>query len=160
MTGSYAQIMREALEKYGDIGTPGLSEKPEFKDWPRIRIKETRNNVVNKSRLSSWVKKNPKKRMMVQVKSRCKRKNIYFDLEPDDIEIPDHCPALGIPLDKRDADHHPSLDRFDNSKGYTKDNVNVISFRANHLKNDATLDEIEKLYTWMKAQTESKSRRR
>ena len=84
----------------------------------------------------------------------------FPDLEPDDIKIPDHCPALGIPLDKRDADHHPSLDRFDNSKGYTKDNVNVISFRANHLKNDATLDEIEKLYTWMKAQTESKSRRR
>tara|TARA_Y100000361_G_scaffold148280_1_gene160886 strand:- start:253 stop:735 length:483 start_codon:yes stop_codon:yes gene_type:complete len=154
----YAQIMREALEKYGIINSRELAEKPEFKDWPFTRIRQTRNNVVNSGRISRWTNKNPKKRMMVQVKSRCKRRNIFFDLVPEDIEIPTHCPVLGIPLDKRDSDHLPSLDRFDNSKGYTKDNINVISYRANHLKNDATFDEIEKLYDWMKAQTELRSR--
>ena len=92
MNSSYAEIMREALEKYGLIESRELSEKPEFKDWPFLRIRQTRNNVVNSSRLSKWVRKNPKKRMMAQVKSRCKRKNIFFDLAPEDVEIPTHCP--------------------------------------------------------------------
>ncbi len=154
MNDSYAQMMREALEKYGSVSSRELSKKPEFKDWPFDRIRQTRNNVVNNSRLSKWVRENPKKRMMAQVKSRCKRKNVFFDLVPEDVEIPTHCPVFGIPLDKRDPDHHPSLDRFDNTKGYTKDNVNVISFRANHLKNDATIEEIQALYTWMKDQAD------
>ena len=157
MNSSYAEIMREALEKYGLFESRELSEKPEFKDWPFLRIRQTRNNVVNSSRLSKWVRKNPKKRMMAQVKSRCKRKNIFFDLAPEDVEIPTHCPVFGIPLDKRDADHHPSLDRFDNSKGYTKDNVNVISFRAKHLKNDATTEEIRALSIWMQDQEDLRS---
>jgi hypothetical protein len=36
----------------------------------------------------------------------------------------------------------PSIDRIDNNKGYTKDNIMVISRRANILKKDATFDEL------------------
>ncbi len=150
MSPSYAQVMREALKKYGAIESRELAKKPEFEGWSFEKIKETRSNVVSGSKKQRWAKRNPKKRMMAQVKSRCKQRNIFFDLVPEDIEIPTHCPVLGIPLDKRDQNHHPSLDRFDNSKGYTKDNVNVISFRANVLKKDGTMEEISLLYHWMK----------
>ena len=37
----------------------------------------------------------------------------------------------------------PSLDRIDGAKGYVKGNVRVISHRANMLKNDATIEELE-----------------
>lgn len=62
--------------------------------------------------------------------------------------LPDRCPVLGIPLKqgiaKRDENAR-SLDRHDNSKGYTPDNVNIISLRANMLKSDATFDESMKI---------------
>jgi hypothetical protein len=43
----------------------------------------------------------------------------------------------------------PSIDRVDSSKGYTKDNIQVISHRANNLKNNATLEELRKLVTYV-----------
>jgi len=46
-------------------------------------------------------------------------------------------------------DHSPSLDRIDNSKGYTKDNVMVISFRANNIKKDANLQELKALVRYL-----------
>lgn len=45
----------------------------------------------------------------------------------------------------------PSIDRLVPSLGYVRGNVNIISNRANLLKKDATLQEIESLYLWMKA---------
>lgn len=56
------------------------------------------------------------------------------------------CPLLNIPIiygaQKRD-DHVASLDRKDPNKGYTPENCTVISTRANRIKNDATLSELE-----------------
>jgi hypothetical protein len=61
-----------------------------------------------------------------------------FNLEPADIVIPSHCPILGIPLatapQKGYSADAPSLDRKDNTKGYIKGNVAIISMRANTLK--------------------------
>ena len=57
--------------------------------------------------------------------------------------IPDVCPVLGIPLDQdpkgkgERSDNSPSLDKFIPSLGYVKGNIHIISWRANHLKNDA-----------------------
>ncbi len=157
MTKSLAQVMREALEKYGRIGTRELANKPEFAGWTRNKIRETRNNVLNEAAKSEWVKNNPERRMCAKIKSRCKRSNTYFDIKPEDLVIPKTCPVLGIALDSSTADHVPSVDRFDPSKGYTTDNINIISNRANSLKNNATFTEIEKLYNWMKKQEDLRS---
>lgn len=37
---------------------------------------------------------------------------------------------------------------------YVKGNVSIISFKANLLKRDGSLEEIEKLYEWMKRTAE------
>lgn len=43
----------------------------------------------------------------------------------------------------------PSLDRFDNAKGYTPENIVVISSRANRLKSNASLEELQAIVKYM-----------
>lgn len=81
-------------------------------------------------------------------KHRAAETNTEFNITVDDINIPKKCPILGIKLclDNNKAQvNSPSIDRIDNSKGYVKGNVWVISKKANTLKNDGTLKEFIKL---------------
>jgi hypothetical protein len=95
--------------------------------------------------------------MLARCKTRAKRKNMDFDLMPEDIMIPIVCPVLGIPLEyvqgKGGSWNSPSLDRIDNDKGYIKGNVQIISKRANSIKSDASFDEIEKVYLFLRDKT-------
>lgn len=62
----------------------------------------------------------------------------------EDVPIPKICPLLGIPLVMGDKYrwNKPSIDRIDSSKGYTKDNVWVISVLANTMKSIATKEQL------------------
>ncbi len=65
-----------------------------------------------------------------------------FNIDADDIVIPMFCPVLkGKRIIVGDKNYGPSLDRIDNTKGYIKGNVRVISKRANWLKSDSTYEE-------------------
>jgi len=90
--------------------------------------------------------RSPEYKMLSGAKKRALRKGIPFDISLDDIVIPDKCPVLGIELRKStDGKPHPespSLDRIVPSLGYTKGNVEVISLRANSIKQNASADEI------------------
>lgn len=91
--------------------------------------------------------------MVWQAKDRARRNNLPFDLRIGDIEIPTHCPVLGIELKPglaKWAASSPSLDRIKPELGYVKSNVRVISWRANNLKRDGTLEEFEKLVAYIK----------
>ena len=44
----------------------------------------------------------------------------------------------------------PSLDRIDSTKGYTKNNVQIISWKANRIKAYATVVELETVVKYMK----------
>jgi hypothetical protein len=44
---------------------------------------------------------------------------------------------------------------MDSSVGYVPGNVNIISFRANTLKNNGTLEEFKKLIKWMELYDEN-----
>jgi hypothetical protein len=61
--------------------------------------------------------------------------------------------VLGIPIvvgaGRNAHPNCPSVDRLDNSLGYTKDNIFIISNRANLLKKDATVDELKALVRYM-----------
>ena len=45
----------------------------------------------------------------------------------------------------------PTLDRIDSNKGYIKENIQVISFKANRLKNNATIDELKCIIKYMES---------
>jgi hypothetical protein len=80
-----------------------------------------------------------------------------FNLEITDLVPPKSCPVLGIEIAIGDGRSYqaqqssPSIDRFDNSKGYIKSNIRIISKRANALKSDATLEEMERLVAYMRS---------
>jgi hypothetical protein len=62
----------------------------------------------------------------------------------DDLDIPEYCPVLGCKLKLgygKKLYSSPSIDRIDNSKGYIKGNVRVISHRANQLKSNMSVEE-------------------
>lgn len=92
------------------------------------------------------------KYMWKLTKHKARREGHPFDLEVSDIQIPDRCPVLGIPIDPFGEDRRlwPTVDRLFADLGYVKGNVSIISFRANNLKSNATLDELKAILRWMK----------
>lgn len=84
-----------------------------------------------------------------RAKGRAKRKGLPFDIGVEDIVIPDRCPYLGTKLSRglrRQTANSPSLDRIDPSLGYVKGNIEVISYRANAIKHNASFEEFERMY--------------
>lgn len=95
----------------------------------------------------------PAKRMFDHAKARAKKLGLQFNLSPGDITIPTLCPVLGIPLFRGTGRLHegsPTLDRFVPVLGYVQGNVCVISHKANRIKTDATLLELEAVTSWMR----------
>lgn len=89
----------------------------------------------------------PEKNLLFSAKQRAEHKNLEFNLELKDIIIPEYCPILNIKLSlDSNIQTSPSLDRIDINKGYIKGNVQVISMKANTMKNSATFEEL-KLFT-------------
>ena len=92
----------------------------------------------------------PRYAMFHNAKHRAKKRGLPFTIVMDDLIIPELCPLLEIPLisssDKR-SPNNPSLDRInpDPVIGYVPGNIQVISSRANWLKADATLEELQLL---------------
>lgn len=98
--------------------------------------------------------------MVSAAKHRALKKGLEFTLEEKDVVIPEVCPVLGIALDRtnrKTAGNSPSLDRKDATKGYTKENVRVISWRANKIKADASPEEILLIYQYMSNEIENKA---
>lgn len=85
-----------------------------------------------------------------KLKSSAKKRGIKFDLTIHDmymVDLPISCPVLGIPLrwnigEAKDDSY--SFDRIDSSKGYTFDNLEVISYKANRCKNNLSEEEMKK----------------
>jgi hypothetical protein len=85
---------------------------------------------------------------------RAKKKGLEFTITVEDIVVPTHCPILGMEMSRGTLTERaasPSLDRIDNSKGYIQGNVQVISLRANRMKNDATIQELKALITYLES---------
>lgn len=107
-----------------------------------------KDNAEHKSRHRA----NPAKQMYANARSRARAVGMVFNIELSDIVVPAICPILGIPLVVGEGKHvagSPSLDRIDNTKGYIKGNVQVISRFANTMKNRGTPHELLRLATWI-----------
>lgn len=90
-------------------------------------------------------------------KRNAKVKGREFNIEVHDLTLPATCPLLGIPLlpfSGRLQEGSPSVDRIDPTKGYVKGNVWIISNKANRIKSNASLEELELLVENLRAKIE------
>lgn len=95
--------------------------------------------------------------LLRMAKRRTKERGWEFTIQEHELNVPTHCPLLGIEFDNysEDIDNYMSLDRIDSKKGYVSGNVMVVSYRANRIKNNATADELMLLATNLKHIEES-----
>lgn len=122
------------------------------------QVKHTRSvwkqNNPDKIKESYRKWNNSPNRILSKIKSRCKKRNIPFDLSLEDLEFPTHCPILGIKLiyNSEGQGYKPniaSVDRIIPELGYIKGNVKIISWKANVVKNDSTIEELQKVISYL-----------
>lgn len=139
------EINRKARERYHrdtDLllaRCKAYRSKPEYKEKQREWSKKDRRN-------------NPEKSLHRSCRKRSQKSGIDFSIGIEDIIIPAICPILEEPLVYcgPDRSYWPTVDRVDNTKGYVKENVRVISYKANMMKCDMLLWQVENLLEYMK----------
>lgn len=112
---------------------------------PRYRDSELSAARARRANLKTW--------STVQIpllRHRAKNRGLECSITAADIPVPIFCPVLGTTLKVgHGSPNSPSVDRFDNSMGYVPGNVRVISRRANRLKGDATVKEMQQVLAYM-----------
>lgn len=116
-----------------------------------ITSKMTLCKSCNSERVKSQT---PEWKMHQRAKQRALKTGREFSIDLKDIVIPDICPVLGIEINMNSGKsgayrNSPSLDRIDNDKGYTKNNIQVISQLANAMKCHASIKELQKFADWV-----------
>lgn len=117
------------------------------KEWLR-RNPEKAASSHKKHRAS-----HPKFSLVQAARKRSRESDIPCTIQETDFEIPDVCPVLGLPLVKGVgvmSELSPSLDKVIPALGYVPGNVRVISMRANRIKSDATVEELERILAYVR----------
>lgn len=139
-----------------------LKNKQKILDRSKTRY-EKKKEEIKKSHTKLYKTKSGRIiRFLAGAKKRAKAKNLVFELDLEFLRqtAPDKCPVFGFDLiwddwgDKNQQanDFSPSLDRIDPTKGYTKENTQWISWKANRLKSNATCKDLEIVVNWLKQQ--------
>tara|TARA_R100001509_G_scaffold14263_1_gene7261 strand:+ start:574 stop:1071 length:498 start_codon:yes stop_codon:yes gene_type:complete len=88
--------------------------------------------------------KNPHARLFLLAKRRAEQKNMEFTLTKEIVKAKfpkdNMCPVLKEPFQFGIENKHynPTIDRIDNTKGYTPENIMIVSYRVNSIKRDCT----------------------
>ena len=122
-------------------------------EWGRKYYRKNREEQRTRSR--EFYLNNQEHMIVKSARKRAQAKGLPFDLTRESIDIPETCPILGITLragSDSSRECSPSLDRVVPELGYVEGNVRVISQRANRLKSDASVEELEAILKYMKEQ--------
>ena len=94
----------------------------------------------------NFVEKHYEWNLVIQSRRSAKTKGLLHTIAIDDIKIPELCPYLQVPLTRTQGEGtvwtNASIDRVDNTQGYTPDNVQIVSRLANSIKRDCTLEQL------------------
>jgi hypothetical protein len=128
--------------------------------------------LLNKEKIIKQTARNNKKLaiekpvhfLFRRAKDRAKRKNILFTIDKEYLNSiypkDNMCPVLKIPFQlgflneiKKNKDYAPSLDRIIPEKGYVEGNLVIVSFAVNRVKNNVSIETIEKILNFYKNKT-------
>jgi hypothetical protein len=87
--------------------------------------------------------------LLKHARARAKKRGIECTITKDDIVIPQCCPIMKCPFNKSSRRSSYSIDRKDPTKGYTPDNIWIISQLANAMKWDSTKAERKLFAEWI-----------
>ena len=143
---SYCKLCTNTKNKEGEY----------YKKFGAIRKEKIHNDPVFKAKINKQKQesrlRNIPSVLLKSCKDRALKKGLEFNLTLEDIVIPDMCPILLQPIVQGNKDNYkfsPSVDRIDNTKGYIKGNVQIISMKANTIKNSATIEELILFAEWV-----------
>ena len=116
------------------------NNRPEIKE--RKKQWSMKHNCKSNLSYDSYIRK-----MLKQAKNRALLKGLPFNIDKSDITIPEYCPILGTKLNWQSVrttppEFVPSIDKIIPGKGYVKGNVQIISFRANFMKSDSSIEHL------------------
>lgn len=146
----YKKRLKRLSSKYYYYSLDEKSKKEKQK-----KLNNWRKDNENRIKLYGveWYNKNKARALWNAAKQRAKKKNLEFNLSLDRIKIAIElgiCEITGISFcgeKKRKSAFSPSIDRKDNSKGYTDDNINVVCWGFNTAKNEFSIEDYIKIAT-------------
>ena len=120
-------------------------------------VKKYKDGMTHTEYMRGYRADKMEKSLLIHAKYRAKVRGHEVTIEESDINIPIICPILGIPIFVEGrinvragpSDNSPSLDRIDNTKGYIKGNVQVLSHKANTMKGSASPEDLIKFARWI-----------
>ena len=132
------EAIRQKHREYYEKNKEWIAEK----DSQRRAEQYRSNPKQNLAKQKEWKINNLEKYLVQGAKQRAKKYGLPFDITYKDIVIPECCPYLGIKLVPFSEWSSPSLDKIIPELGYVKGNIQVISTKANTMKNNATQAEL------------------
>lgn len=142
------QVVNEA-RKLKRRNNPEQTRKKD-KEYSLKRDKEKRRETCRAYKL-----RNPTRNLLHAAKKRAKDYNVPFSITIEDIIVPTHCPILGIELQFNTGtvkDNSPSVDRIKPELGYIKDNIRVISYKANRYKSNLSAEQLTRILAYIKGE--------
>lgn len=116
----------------------------------RVKANQPAQNIL----ITKCHQVNPTASILKTLRHRSKKKGQEFSLTKEDIVIPELCPVFGFKLEHNWGKNggkfnSPSVDRVDNLRGYTPDNIQIISRLANAMKSEASPEQLLLFADWV-----------
>jgi actin-related protein len=137
------ETIKQKSKKYYESNKEQISKKTSKRRYEQYHS----NPEQALQKQKEWKINNLEKYLVQGAKQRAKKYGLPFDITYKDIVIPEFCPYLGIKLIPFSEWSSPSLDKIIPELGYIKGNIQVISTKANTMKNNATQTELIRFAT-------------
>lgn len=136
----YKRCTKCLLRKFNEDFAPLKTALDGLQSWCRDCQKKLSKQCIDKRAAGD-----KRFKILMASKSSAIQRGLEHTIGLEDIPTPTHCVYLGVELDYASKRRHSataSIDRIDSSLGYVKGNIQVISFLANRMKTDATVEQL------------------
>ena len=116
------------------------------RSWYKKEERPCRKAAMERQRLKR--EKDIQYRLWTHSRKSARERELEHTISVEDIHVPEYCPVFKVPMEYK-GPFTPTLDRIDSSKGYVKGNVQVLSWKANTMKSNATSQELILFALWV-----------